>query len=432
MNTPVTRPLNIALVTHGTRGDVQPFVGLALALMARGHKVTLGAPVNLLSFVEKCGVPVSKIAFDSQAFMESPQGRSWLSSGNMQKFMKELGNIMHAHRDEMIADYERLCEGADVVVTGVLTEDYLSALVEARRLPTLAVHFNPFRTNSRYANGLVSTRKLPGLLNIATHKMAELAWWMSYREDVNVFRSKLGLKPTKKSTPRRFAESGVATVHAFSPNIVPPPQEYQGAMPIVGAIHFPDSARQGLGESLPDQTLATWLAAGPAPVFFGMGSMPVQDPSAMLKTISNVSAACGIRAVVGAGWSNLAEVKNLPDHIRITGAVNHAWLLPQCRAAVHHGGAGTVQAAVVAGIPAVVASVFADQPFWGAQVERLGVGVHLPFKNFSEDALRKALTQATDPKMSQAAKRLGEIVRTEPDGASEIVSRIEALRTAYE
>ena len=108
-------PLKIALATHGTRGDVQPFVSLALALMARGHEVTLGTPVNLLSFVEKCGVRTAKIAIDSQAFMESPQGLSWLSSGNMHKFMKELGNIMHAHRDELIQDYERLCHGADVL-----------------------------------------------------------------------------------------------------------------------------------------------------------------------------------------------------------------------------------------------------------------------------------------------------------------------------
>ncbi|WP_372824446.1 glycosyltransferase, partial [Polaromonas sp.] len=257
------RALKIALATHGTRGDVQPFVSLALALMARGHDVTLGAPVNLLSFVEKCGVRTSKIAINSQAFMESPQGRSWLSAGNMQKFMKEMGDITHAHRDELIEDFERLCQGADVLVTGLLTEEYLSALAEARRLPTLAVHFNPMRPNSRYANGLVSIRAMPGILNRATHKLAEFVWWMGFRDDVNFFRKKLGLPPTKKTTPRRFAELGTQTVHAFSPAIVPPPREYKDAMPILGAIHFPASARQRLGESERDADLMAWLAAGP-------------------------------------------------------------------------------------------------------------------------------------------------------------------------
>lgn len=94
--------MKIALMTLGTRGDVQPLVGLSLALMERGHDVTLGAPPNLISFVEKCGVRASRIAIDSQAFLDSEQGRTWLSSGNVSAFMKELGALNRAHRDELM------------------------------------------------------------------------------------------------------------------------------------------------------------------------------------------------------------------------------------------------------------------------------------------------------------------------------------------
>ena len=48
--------MKIALFVHGTRGDVQPFTVLALALMERGHDVTLAVPPNLTEFVRKCGV----------------------------------------------------------------------------------------------------------------------------------------------------------------------------------------------------------------------------------------------------------------------------------------------------------------------------------------------------------------------------------------
>lgn len=68
--------MKLALTTLGTRGDVQPFVSLSLALMQRGHDVPLGAPPNLIPFVEKCGVRASRIAIDSQAFLESDQGRT--------------------------------------------------------------------------------------------------------------------------------------------------------------------------------------------------------------------------------------------------------------------------------------------------------------------------------------------------------------------
>ena len=418
--------MKIAMSTHGTRGDVQPFVSVALALMARGHDVTLGTPVNLLSFVERCGVRASRLALDSQAFMESPQGRAWLRAGDAAKFMKELSAITHAHRDDLIADTERLTAGADVLVAGILTEDLVSTVAEARGLPMLALHFNPMRSNSAYANGLVTTRALPGFLNRATHALADVAWWKGFREDVNHYRARLGLPPTTRSTAKRLAERGTRTLHAFSPNVVPPPAEY-AAMPVIGSIRFPDAARARLGETARDPDLEVWLKAGPPPVFFGMGSMPVEQPEEMLRLIASVSTACDVRALVGAGWSRFEAARHLRDRVRIVGAVDHGWLLPQCVAAVHHGGAGTVTAALGAGLPAVVVSVFADQPFWGSRLERMGVGVHLPFKELGAASLERALRRVLAADIRQAAASLGALVRAEPDGADRAVEYIEAL-----
>lgn len=419
--------MKIAMTTHGTRGDIQPFVSLARALMQRGHEVVLGTPVNLISFVERCGVRASPLAVDSQAFMESPEGRRWLSSGNAQKFMQELGAVIHAHRDELIADTLRLCEGADVIVTGLLTEDFASTVAEARELPLLAVHFNGMRSNSRYANWLVSSRKLPPFLNRATHALAEAAWWNGNKADVNHFRQQLGLAPTRLSTYQRMRKLGAHTLHAFSPSIAPAPPEYQDAMPVLGAIHFPDYIRAGLGETAPDQELVNWLAAGTPPVFFGMGSMPVEHPEVMLQQIADVSGKLGQRALIGAGWSRLQGANNLPAHVRIVGAVDHSWLLPQCRAAVHHGGAGTVQAVLSAGLPSVITSVFADQPFWGEQCQRQGVGVHLPFKKLNASTLEQALRKVLQPALQRAASTLGQTVRAEQDATPLIAERIEAL-----
>src|ERR1700677_1824057 len=108
--------------------------------------------------------------------------------------------------------------------------------------------------------------------------------------------------------------------------------------------------------------------------------MAVRDPAEMIRVVGGVTGKRGERAIIGAGWSRMEAVAELPDRVRIVGALDHEWLFPQCSAAGHHGGAGTVFTAASAGLPAVVCSVFADQPFWGARLERLGVGVHLPFK----------------------------------------------------
>ena len=79
-------------------------------------------------------------------------------------------------------------------------------------------------------------------------------------------------------------------------------------------------------------------------------------------------------------------------------------------------------------VPSVITSVFADQPFWGTRIERLGVGVHLPFKKLDAGSLDRALRRVLDLAMKAAADRLGATLRSEPDAAPAIVERIEQLR----
>ncbi len=54
--------------------------------------------------------------------MESDEGRKWLASGNVSAFMKRMNAISQLHRDELIDDFLRALESADLIVSGVLTE----------------------------------------------------------------------------------------------------------------------------------------------------------------------------------------------------------------------------------------------------------------------------------------------------------------------
>lgn len=52
--------------------------------------------------------------------------------------------------------------------------------------------------------------------------------------------------------------------------------------------------------------------------------------------------------------------------------VQYAWLLPYCRGLLCHGGAGTVAAALRAGIPLAIAPVVCDQFFWAQLLRNVG------------------------------------------------------------
>ena len=68
--------MRVAIETLGTRGDVQPYLALARGLMARGHEVHLGAPVQFEGFVAEHGIPFAGLPGEFLALMDTPEGKA--------------------------------------------------------------------------------------------------------------------------------------------------------------------------------------------------------------------------------------------------------------------------------------------------------------------------------------------------------------------
>jgi sterol 3beta-glucosyltransferase len=421
--------VRIALTSFGTRGDVQPFLVLAMALQARGHDVTLAVPPNVLEWAAQCGVRIERIGFDTQAYMDSPEGQAMFASGNVRAIMKRMQALMHAHQDLLLADQMRICDGADVIVAGVLTEDHSAVMAEAQGIPLIALHLAPLMPTGDFAHSLVTTRDLRSrLLHRLTYAVVERLWWAAHRDSVALLRSRMGLASTRRPTQQRLATTGLCSVQAFSSHLVPRPSDWGPTQRIVGSFQVPKAARRSLGEAAPAPQLAAWLEAGPPPVYVGLGSMPVREPDRMLNLLGQVARRCNCRMVVGAGWSTLASLQDPSSEIRLVGAIDHDWLLPRCSAAVHHGGAGTTHAVVRAGLPSVVASVFADQPFWGARLAQLGVGCHMPFRKVTCDSLERGLRLISKADAVAHAATLSARMRSDPNPVSAAVRLIEESR----
>jgi UDP:flavonoid glycosyltransferase YjiC (YdhE family) len=152
-----------------------------------------------------------------------------------------------------------------------------------------------------------------------------------------------------------------------------------------------------------DDEVASWIAAGSPPIYFGFGSMPVQSPADAIAMITDVCAELGERALICSGVWDL-EATPPADHVKLVRTVNHAAVFPTCRAVVHHGGAGTTAASVRAGVPTLILWVGADQPFWGTQVARLKVGVSQRFSRMTRDSLKAALRTVVAPQYVSRAR----------------------------
>ena len=81
----------------------------------------------------------------------------------------------------------------------------------------------------------------------------------------------------------------------------------------------------------------------------------------------------------------------------VGGALDLASLLPRCTAALHHGGAGTCAAALLAGTPQLWWPCFFDQAAWAERLEHQGVGARLCSAELDQaSVLHATLRRATD------------------------------------
>jgi UDP:flavonoid glycosyltransferase YjiC (YdhE family) len=86
--------------------------------------------------------------------------------------------------------------------------------------------------------------------------------------------------------------------------------------------------------------------------------------------------------------------------------IDHDAVLPRCRAAIHHGGAGSVAASLRAGLPTVVTWIGADQPIWGRAVASAHVGSSLPLSRVTPSRLTDVLRDALSPQRRFTATQL--------------------------
>lgn len=421
--------MRVTLATLGSRGDIQPMVVLGAELRRRGHEVVLGVPPNLIDFAGKAGFRAHPVGPDSQAFVESADGQRWLASGDARAFLNAMGEIGHEMAPQADSQLLRACEGAELIVCGILGEDHALCVAEAWGIPLVSLHLAPSRPTRAYPNFLVTTRQLHlGVVNRATGSLVERVVWNKLRGDTNALRARLGLAASRRTTTARMADMGVPEVQGYSTALAPRLHDYGARRPITGFLTPDAELRRQLGEQGVDADLDAWLDAGDAPAYFGFGSMPILDPPAALATINAVARRLGVRALISAGWSGIAGESS--DDVRVVGAINHDAVLPRCLLAVHHGGAGTTAAAATAGIPALVYSVFADQPFWGARLEELGCGVHHRFTDLSPETLESSLRRLLDPELRRRAATLGRVLAADGGGAQRAADVVEAAYDA--
>jgi sterol 3beta-glucosyltransferase len=416
--------VRITILTWSTRGEVQPYVALAHELEQRGHRVVVAVNENHLRWARSTGLSIAALPLDFQAIMAEPTARRCVAAGDTAAFLQWLARHEHERRHAIADAMIDACAGADAVVSGFLLSHRAAAVAEASGTPFARAYIYPIEPTRAYASPYLGNVVPPlarDALRLRSHEMARNVFLRDQRADLDELRTRLGLPALHGTAEDDAARRGIRTVHLFDERVLPRPDDWPAHAVVGGYCFLPRSVRERVGEGAVAREVERWIDAGPPPIFFGFGSMPVVDPPALVGVIEEVCAELGARALVGAGWSDLPDRQR--ERLLVVGAIDHDAILPRCKAAVHHGGAGTTAASLAAGVPTVICSMFGDQALWGQRVVALGVGATLPFQRFNPTCLVEALRYATTHDVIERARRLGAELRA-VDGRSRTADKI--------
>jgi sterol 3beta-glucosyltransferase len=393
-------------------------VALGVGLKRAGYEVKLGAPAMFETFVRSHGLTFAPLNDAFLKLKDTSAGKAALEKGRGSG-LSLIKQVMPMLR-ELIADAWAAAQGVDAVIYH--PKSLIGAhIAEALQIPVIMSLPLPLSTpTGEFPLPIMPDWGLGSAFNRFTYRMMPLMTAM-YGGVVNDWRKSVNLPPRSRFASDLIKPDGspMPTLYSFSPHVVPPPQDWNTVTHATGYWHLPPDEHWQ-----PPAALEAFLAAGPAPVYIGFGSMVSADPEAKARVILDAVVQSGQRAVLATGWGAL-NVSDLPDNVYMLEEAPHEWLFPRMAAVVHHGGAGTTAAGLTAGKPTIICPFIADQPFWGRRVAKLGVGpAPIPQRKLTAARLADALKVAVSDSAIQArAAALGEKLRAE-DGVANAVMRV--------
>ncbi len=420
--------MHLVIVTSGSRGDVQPYLALALRATAAGHRVTLATHGIFRPWAESLGIGFHALHGDPAAMLGGPGARAWLADGSLRglwRFAREFNRDFTGLFEGMLRDLTAATAAADVVLySGVCMA--AAQMHEVRGTPVVAGWLQPLTpTHAFPAVGLqyrAPKTRWDRRRNRLSHLVGEQLLWQPSRRIVNRWRTtELHVPPVALAGPFRAQRSAAYPVcYAYSPAVLPRPDDWPPWIAPTGWWFLDEPTYT------PPAALHDFLAAGDAPVTIGFGSMTPQDGEWLSRIVLEACERAECRTVLLQGWGTLGSTA-LPSWAHVEREVPHAWLYERCSAIVHHGGAGTTGAAVRSGVPSVVVPLGFDQQFWGTRLAHLGVSpAPIRRRDLTAPALAAAIRAArTDSAMRDRAASLGAVVAAE-DGTGAALARIEA------
>ncbi|KAI5400143.1 hypothetical protein KIW84_065174 [Lathyrus oleraceus] len=427
--------LQIVILVVGTRGDVQPFVAIAKRLQAclsisfqfiliymrkeYGHRVRIATHANFKTFVRSAGVNFHPLGGDPRVLA----GYMARNKGLIPSGTTEI-SIQRKQLKAIIDSLLPACTAPDSETGIPFTAQAIIAnppayghvhVAEALGVPIHIFFTMPWTPTYAFPHPLARVPQGAGYW--LSYIIVDLLIWWGMRGIINDFRKRtLKLPPIAYFSMYRGSISHLPTAYMWSPHLVPKPNDWGSLVDVVGYCFL----RLG-SKYQPREDFVQWIKKGPPPLYFGFGSMPLEDPKLTTDVILEALKETEQRGIIDRGWGNLGNLAEISDDVFLLEECPHDWLFPQCSAVVHHGGAGTTATGLKAGCPTTIVPFFGDQFFWGDRIHQKELGPEpIPIYELNVENLSNAIKFMLQPEVKSRAMEVAKLIENE-DGVAAAV-----------
>jgi sterol 3beta-glucosyltransferase len=367
--------MKIALLTLGTRGDVQPYAVLGRALAERGHEINLSTGANFASLANDYGVKFTPVEADFQALINSEEGKAMMKNPFLAR--KHFKTKVQPMMIQALKVFFEVAKSSDYILYHVkslgdfFADQFPEKMMRANVVPAI-------EATAEFPNPVFAALPLPRFLNRFTYKLADLGLAMM-NNAIREFRISSSLS---SSFSKRV---DLPSVYGISPSFLPKPSDFPGNSYFTGFWQSHSS------ESL-DPAIIDFLSSKKESVLVTFGSMPFETMFDLQQTLQTLSRKLNVNVLVVKGWGfeNVSSYLE-SDSVKIISSAPFDKLFPKVSAVVFHGGIGTMAECLRAGVPFLACPVIhpmGDQYFWGKRAHDIGCSpLPIPLKKLTEESL---------------------------------------------
>ncbi|CAN6197592.1 unnamed protein product [Urochloa humidicola] len=383
-----------------------------------GHRVRLATHANFKDFVMTTGLEFYPLGGDPKVLA----GYMVKNKGFMPATPSEIP-IQRKQIRDIIFSLLPACKDPDIDTGVSFSADAIIAnpaayghvhVAEALKIPIHIIFTMPWTPTCEFPHPFSRVKQSAGYR--LSYQIVDSFVWLGIRDMINDLRKrKLKLRPVTYLSGTHAYSNDIPHAYIWSPYLVPKPKDWGAKIDVVGFC-FLDLA----SNYEPPEPLLRWLESGDKPIYIGFGSLPIPEPDKLTKIIVEALEITGQRGIINKGWGGLGNLEESKEFVYVLDNVPHDWLFLQCKAVVHHGGAGTTAAGLKAACPTTIIPFFGDQFFWGSMVHARGLGAPpVPVEQLQLHSLVDAIKFMIDPKVKERAVELAKAIESEDgvDGA---------------